>query len=94
MVNTGSTYSFIPASMLRELGIIPTRTMGFRLANGQEIDYEVGRVVLRINGYAEVTPVCFGQDGNTPLIGVVTLEELGLAVDPAGRRLIDLRPTL
>ena len=94
MVDTGPTYSFIPASMLRKLGIVPTRTMGFRLANGQEIDYEVGRVILRINGYSEITSVCFGQDENAPLIGVVTLEELGLAVDPIERRLIDLRPTL
>lgn len=92
MVDTGATYTFLPASMLRELGIVPHRTMTFRLGNGQTVDYPVGRGIVRVNGYAEVVAVCFGEDDAQPQLGVVTLEELGLAVDPVGRRLIDLQP--
>ncbi len=94
MVDTGATYSFMPASMMRELGIVPNRTMTFRLANGQAVDYPVGRGVVQVNGYAEVVAICFGPDDVQPLIGIVTLEELGLAVDPVERKLIDLQPTL
>ncbi len=94
MVDTGATYSFMPESMLRELGVTSHRTMTFRLANGQTVDYKVGRAVLQVNGYAEVVAVCFGQDGVQPLVGVVTLEELGLAVDPVRQRLVDLELTL
>ena len=94
MVDTGATYSFMPASMLRELGIAPHRTMTFRLADGRTAEYPVGCGIVRVNGYAEVVAVCFGPDDARPLVGVVTLEELGLGVDPVKGELIDLEPTL
>ena len=94
MVDTGANYTFLPASMLRDLGIVPRRTMTFRLGNGQTVDYQVGRGIVRVNGYAEVVAVCFGPDDAQPLLGVVTLEELGLGIDPVKGELIDLQPTL
>ena len=94
MVDTGATYTFLPASTLKELGIVPHRTMTFRLADGRTVDYQVGRAIVQVNGFAELVAVCFGPDDIRPLLGVVTLEELGLGVDPVGNRLIDLQPTL
>ena len=55
--------------------------------------YERGEALVRINGFAQVTPVVFGEDDAEPLIGVVTLEQLELAVDPFGWRTNPRPPT-
>ena len=90
IVDTGATYTFLPKSMLRELGIVPRRTRTFRTGDGRRVDYEVGTGVIEVNGYDAVVSICFAPDDVQPLLGVVTLEELGLAVDPGGQQLIDL----
>ena len=94
MVDTGATYTFVPGSMLRELGIVPTRTTEFELVSGETTRYERGEAVVRINGFAQVTPVVFADDEAEPLIGVVTLEQLELGVDPVAGELIPARPRL
>jgi aspartyl protease family protein len=94
MVDTGATYTFLPWAMLRELGIAPTRTSEFQLASGETAQYARGQAVVRINGFAQMTPVVFGDDDAEPLIGVVTLEQLELAVDPVANALIPARPRL
>ena len=88
MLDTGVTYTFLPASILRELGIEPTRASEFQLASGETVQYGRGEAVVRINDFAQTTPVIFGDDAAEPLIGVVTLEELELAVDPVAGALI------
>ena len=88
MVDTGSTYTFLPAAMLRDLGIEPTRTSEFELASGETAQYARGEAIVRINGFGQVTPVVFGEDDAEPLIGVVTLEELELAVDAVAGELV------
>ncbi len=90
IVDTGATYTFLPTSILHDLGIIPRRTRTFRTGDGRRVDYEVGTGVIEVNGYDAVVDVCFAPDDVPPLLGVVTLESLGLAVDPGGQRLIDL----
>ena len=88
MVDTGATYTFLPGAMLRELGVEPTRTSEFQLASGETVQYARGEAVVRINGFAQTTPVIFGDDAAAPLIGVFTLEQLELAVDPVAGALI------
>ena len=94
MVDTGATYTFLPGSMLRELGITPTRASEFQLASGETAQYARGEAIIRINSFAQVTPVVFGDDDAEPLIGVVTLEQLELAVDPVAGAFIPTRPRL
>ena len=94
MVDTDGTYTFLPRSMLRELGITPTRVTEFELASGGTARYERGEALVQINGFAQVTPVVFGEDDVEPLIGVVTLEQLELAVDPIAGELTPARPRL
>ena len=61
----------------------------FQLASGETVQYARGEAVVRINGFAQTTPVIFGDDAAAPLIGVFTLEQLErLAVDPVAGALI------
>jgi hypothetical protein len=48
--------------------------------------------MIRIDGKVQPTPAMFGGGGTT-LLGVVTLEELSLGIDPVNQRLIPV-PTL
>ncbi|MFQ5723671.1 MAG: aspartyl protease family protein [Terriglobia bacterium] len=82
LVDTGALYSIIPASRLKELGIEPQERQLFRLADGREIEREVGVARFGYNGRMGVSKVVFGEGGDATVLGVVALEELGLEVDP------------
>jgi clan AA aspartic protease len=88
LVDTGATYTWIPRSVLERLGISPTFKRDFLLADGRTIQRDVAQVVARIDGQSLYTLCIFGDEGSEPLLGVVTLEEFGLGVDPVNRRLI------
>jgi predicted aspartyl protease len=47
-------------------------------------------VLVETEGKGYKVPVVAGQDGDIPVLGVTTLEILGLEVDPVSRK---LKPT-
>ena len=87
-VDTGATYTVLPSSLLREIGIPVTRQARFELGDGRIVQMDVGQAQATINGETAITQVVFGEDDIPPLLGAVTLEELLFAVDPASQRLI------
>ena len=88
LVDTGSTNTVVPADVLRRLGVTPYTKSRFELANGSETELDVGRTWVRLNGNAEFTQVVFGEGDYSPILGAITLEEMGLVVDPIGQRLV------
>ena len=78
---TGAVYTVLPSSLLEELKVKPIGRRRFRLANNQVIERDVGIVGVEIKGIKTHTIVVFGDEG-IYLLGVVTLKELGLEVDP------------
>ena len=87
LVDTGSTFSALPASLLRRLGIAPTLTRRLRRANGQVEEYQAGTAFFTVNGRDGVAMVVFGPE-DVYLLGATTLESLLFAVDPVNKRLI------
>ena len=87
LVDTGSTFSAMPASLLRRLGIAPARTRRLRLANGQVEEYQAGTAFFAVNGRDGVAMVVFGPE-DVYLLGATTLESLLFGVDPVNKRLI------
>ncbi len=88
LVDTGATYTLIPRSVLQRLGVAPEERWPFTLADGPTVDYDVAQVQVRLDGRRRYTVAVFGDDGAKCLLGVVTLEEFRLGVDPVNRRLI------
>ncbi len=87
LVDTGATYTVLPASLLEKLGVKPVRRVRLRLADGRVVEKPLGEVGIEIEGYrASATPVVFGDEG-IYLLGAVTMEQLGLAPDPIEKRL-------
>ncbi len=81
IVDTGTIYTVLPSSLLKELRVESIGRRRFRLANNQVIERDIGLIGIEIEGFKTHTIVVFG-DENVYLLGVVTLEELGLEVDP------------
>ena len=88
LVDTGATYSIIPAATLRGLGIVPERTVVFELADQSEVAYGLGSARFEALGVSGVAPVAFGNDDAEPIMGAVTLEALMLIVDPVAQELL------
>ena len=87
LVDTGATYTVLPARLLERLGVEAFRKVRLRLADGRIVEKPLGEVGIEIGGYrVSATPVVFGEEG-IYLLGSVTMEQLGLAPDPAEKRL-------
>ncbi len=88
MVDTGASYTIVPAKLLHDLGVSPIDKIGLVLADGRAVEYDLGRAMATINGRTEATLVVFGEHGARALLGAYTLEGLRLAVDPTHGRLV------
>lgn len=87
LVDTGATFSVMPASLLQRLGIVPTRTRRLRFANGRVEERQTGMAFFEIEGGDCEAMVVFGPE-NLHLLGATTLEALLLTVDPINRQLV------
>ena len=87
-VDTGSTFTAVPRELLQRLGVPVLRSAQSELADGKSAPVDIGRTVIKLEGQEFPTPVIFAEEGEPSLLGVVTLEEALLAVDPVAQRLI------
>lgn len=81
LVDTGSTHSVMPESLLASLSLSPMQRRTYRIADGNFIQRDVGEARFRINNEERTCPVIFGPDGQY-LLGATTLEVFDLMVDP------------
>lgn len=88
LVDTGATYTWVPASLLSALGIEAEEARDFILADGRRVPYGIATALIRIDSRVKPTQVVFGEEDTEPLLGVVTLEEFGLGVDAVNERLV------
>ncbi len=88
LVDTGALYSWIPASVLQNVGLSPSDRGKFRLANGTIIERDLCEAVVRIDGRARHTIVVFGDEGTDALLGAYTMEGFGVMPDPVEKRLV------
>ena len=90
LVDTGSTYTTIPANMLIQLGVAPEGRRRFELADNSLVEYPVGQVRTRLEGQELVVLAVFAAEDSDPLLGVTALETFGLGADPINQRLIPI----
>ena len=87
LVDTGSTYTSIPASILSGLGVEVIERHPFELADESIVEYGIGQATIRLDGRERTVVAVFMPEGTSPLLGATTLEMFGLGVDPVGMRL-------
>ena len=91
LIDSGAVYSLVPGRILDELGIDTYRTIDFALADGTVITRRVTSGYFEYNGEGGPAPVIYGEEGDEPLLGVTTLESLGLILHPFKRELFPMR---
>ena len=89
LVDSGAVYSVVPSPVLARLGIKPIAEQEFRLADGTCITRRKGIALFKYRGAIGGADVIFGEETDSVLLGAMTLEALGLALDPLKR---ELRP--
>jgi len=87
LIDSGATYSVLPQKTWERLGLQSKRTVRFRLADGTAIERQVSECHFRLAEADGTSPVVLGEAGDVALLGVVTLEVLGLVFNPFTRTL-------
>ena len=95
LIDSGAGYSLLPEAVWKAIGLAPKREMDFSLADGTTIRRAVSECHISLPQGDGHTPVVLGQPGDPEaLLGVVTLENLGLVLDPFRRTLHPMRALL
>lgn len=94
LVDSGAIYTVIPKGDLQKLGIIAHSEEEFELANGEFTTRQVGDAFFEYQGKRGSAPVVFGEEGDSNLLGILTLEALGFSLDPLRREIKPLRKRL
>lgn len=71
-----------------------SRRVEFRLADGTAIERAVSECEFEIRGCRATSPVVLGQADDGALLGAVTLETLGLMLNPLTREILPMQMVL
>ncbi len=88
LVDTGTTYTSLPAGVLNRLGVEQAGSRRFELADNRIVEYPIGQARIRLLGEELIVLVVFAPDETDPLLGATALELFSLGVDPVNQRLI------
>lgn len=91
LVDSGVTYSLLPKTVWTAIGLKPKRTLSFTLADGTSIERSVSEAHVSFPQGEARTPVILGEESDEALLGAVTLEILGLVLNPFDRTLQPMR---
>jgi len=82
LVDTGSTYTWVPEAIARELGALERGVVHLRTADNRLVDRILGELEVEVLGRRGTRFIVFALEGEEPLLGTDTLEGLLLEVDP------------
>lgn len=92
LIDSGATYSLLPKTVWEAIQLVPKRDLDFSLADGTVVRRRVSECYIVLPQGEGHTPVILGEPGDDEaLLGVVTLEILGLVFNPFNRTLQPMR---
>jgi len=94
LVDSGAVYSVLRKGDWQALALKPARRLDFVLADGTTLVRGVSECVFEIEGQRATSPVVLGESEDEALLGAVTLETLGLILNPLTRTLQPMRMLL
>ncbi len=94
LVDSGASYSLLPGEIWKALGLKEQRRMDFNLADGTTINMPISECRFVFQGIDCHSPVVLGDEGVVPLLGAITLETMGLVLNPFTRELQPMRVML
>ena len=94
LVDAGAFYTVMSRRTLKALGVLPTEKVRLKVADSLTTERDLGVMHASYRDKARSTYVVFGERGDSPVLGVLALEELRLRVDPKSRRLSEMKVAL
>jgi predicted aspartyl protease len=92
LIDTGATYTVLPESTLKEIGAWgPISETEVELGNGNKVKAKAFGARIRVKD-AEAPCIVITFEGAKTVIGVETLESIGLRLDPTTGNLEFTRP--
>lgn len=92
LIDTGATYTVLPEGILKEIGAWgPISETEVELGDGKKVKATAYGVRIRIKG-GEAPCIVITFEGAKTVIGVETLESIGLKLDPTTGNLEFTRP--
>ncbi len=88
MVDTGAAFSWIHREGLERLGVEHLRRIGFRAIDGSIVERDTVAVWVGSSDFRAPDIVVMAEPSDMEVIGVHTIEGLGLAADPVQKKLI------
>ncbi len=85
LVDSGAHFTVLPERVWKELGLKAEKEQAFSLADGKIVSRKLGSAFIEYAGDRIASPVVLGEKHDTPLLGVLTLEAMGLMLDPFKR---------
>jgi hypothetical protein len=92
LVDSASEYSWIPDSVLMEIGIVPVRSEQFASTDRRVFVRQIGFAILDVNGNSSPTIVVFARETDRVLLGSHGLDGMNLRVDRAKMQLVPAGP--
>ena len=77
LVDSGSTYTWVAAPLLRTLSVVPTERRRVVTIEGQVAEREAAEVLITLEGRTLHTVCLFGDAGDLDVLGAYTLEGFG-----------------
>ena len=90
LVDTGALYTQVPAELMAQVRIETSGVHAVHYADGTKDTVPIAKADIALNGVEAATMVLCGKPNSLILLGAVTLESLGLGVDPIHKRLISI----
>jgi len=94
LVDSGAVYSVLRRADWKALRLKSERQLDFVLADGTSLTRGVSECVFEVEGRRATSPVVLGETEDEALLGAVTLETLGLMLNPLNRTLQPMRMVL
>ena len=91
LVDSGAGYTLLPFKVWKKLELKSKRQEKFALADGTLITRDMSECYIYVAEMEGHTPVVLGELGDQALLGVITLEQFGLVLNPFTRQLQPMR---
>jgi clan AA aspartic protease len=91
LVDSGAKYTLLPEKAWKQLDLKPIAQAKFVLADGTLINRKISEVWFDYNGIGRTVQIIMGEGSDEALLGVLTLEAMGLMLNPFTRELLPMK---
>lgn len=87
LVDSGAHFTVLPENIWKKLGLKSDGERSFSLADGKIVTRKMSSAFVKYDDEQVAMPVVLGNKTDSPLLGVLVLEAMGLMLDPFQRKI-------